>query len=57
MEKKIRNLEEHVRFLYDELETKENEVDDLNESLEKAKDLCRNHSASKHHDQEDIRDL
>ena len=57
MEKKIRNLEEHVRFLYDELETKENEVDDLKESLEKEKDICRNLSASKHQDQKDITDL
>ena len=57
MDKKIRNLEEHVRFLYDELETKENENDDLKESLEKAKDMCRKHSASNHQDQEDIKDL
>ena len=43
--------------MYDELETKENEVDDLNESLEKAKDMCRKLSALNHQDQEDIKDL
>ena len=57
MERKINNLEEHVTFLYDELEKKEVETDNLKESLEEAKNNCRIKSASHSNDQEDISDL
>ena len=57
MENKIKNLEEHVRFLYDELESKETEIDDFKKSLDDAKDMCRKQSASKYNDQEDIMEL
>ena len=33
MERKIRNLEQHVEFLYEELENKEQEIDELKKTL------------------------
>ena len=57
MERKIRNLEEHVTFLYDDLELKEKEIDDLKKNLDDANDKCRKQTASKFRDNEDIIDL
>ena len=57
MERKIQNQEEHIRFLYDELESKETEIDDLKRSLDKANDLCRLRSVSKSNYDEDISEL
>ena len=57
MERKIKNLEDHVRFLYDELESKECEVDDLKKSLHYANDMCKRKSANNDKDQEDIAEL
>ena len=57
MERKIKNLEDHVSFLYGELESKECEVDDLEKSLHYAKDMCKRKSANNDKDQEDIAEL
>ena len=47
----------HIQFLYDELESKETEKDDLKRSLDKAHDLCRIRSVSKSNNDEDILQL
>ena len=43
--------------MYDELESKECEVDDLEKSLHYAKDMCKRKSANNDKDQEDIAEL
>ena len=57
MERKILNLEQHVEFLYDELENKEKEIDELKKSLDDASDSCRQMSASRKDDLNDIVDF
>lgn len=54
MERKILNLEQHVEFLYDELENKEKEIDNLTKSLGDANDSCRRISGSRKDDLDDI---
>ena len=57
MERKILNLEQHVEFLYEELENKEKEIDNLKKFLDDAQDLCRKKSTSNKIDQDDIEEL
>ena len=57
MERKIQNQEEHIRFLYDELESKETEIDDLKKSLDKANEFCRLRSMHKSNYEDEIADL
>ena len=57
MEKKILSLEKHIKFLYEELEMKENEIDGFKQSSDDAKDSCRRMSTSRKNDLEDIDDL
>ena len=57
MEKKILSLEKHIEFLYEELEMKENEIDEFKKSSDDAKDSCRRMSTSRKNDLEDIDDL
>ena len=46
MERKILSLEDHIKYLYDELEAKESEIDDLKNDLTDAKDKCKRISAA-----------
>ena len=57
MERKIRNLDQHVEFLYEELEQKEQEVDELKKFLDEAQDKCRQKSTSAKCDQDEIEEL
>ena len=57
MERKIQSLEQHVSFLYDELEKKEVEIDDIKERLDKANDKARIKAAANLNDQEDISEM
>ena len=57
MERKIRNLEQHVEFLYEELENKEQEIDILKKTLDEAQDKCRQKSTSAKCDQDEIEEL
>ena len=57
MERKIKNLQDHISFLYEELESKEIEIDDLTKSLDRASDNCRKQSASNSDDQREIVEL
>jgi DNA repair exonuclease SbcCD ATPase subunit len=54
MERKILNLEQHVEFLYNELENKEKEIDELKKSLSDANDSYRRISGSRKDDLDDI---
>jgi TRAP-type mannitol/chloroaromatic compound transport system substrate-binding protein len=54
MEITIKSQEEHIQFLYYELESKETEIDDLKKSLDDATELCRLRSVSKANNFEDI---
>ena len=57
MERKFLNLGQHVEFLYDELENKEKEIDELKKSLDGASDSYRQMSASRKEDLNDIVDF
>ena len=57
MERKIKSLENHISFLYDELEAKECELDDLKKTLDDVKDMCKKKSAHRDKDNEDIVEL
>ena len=46
MERKINSLEQHVTFLYDELEKKEVEIDNIKELLDDANKKCKLKAAS-----------
>ena len=46
MERKIQSLEDHIKYLYDELEAKENEIDNLKTDLIDVKDKCKRISAA-----------
>ena len=52
MERKVLNLEQHVEFLYDELENKENEISELKVALLRAKEYYKkkNNACDDHHD-------
>ena len=45
MENRIKSLEKHIDFLYDELESKEKEVEQVKESHKHADELCRKNTA------------
>ena len=44
-------------FLYEELELKETEINDLNKSLDRASDICRKQSASNSVDKREVMEL
>ena len=57
MERKVLNLEQHVSFLYDELEKKEEEIDNLKNKLDEAIDKARQKAATHLKDQDDISEM
>ena len=57
MERKVLNLEQHVTFLYDELEKKEEEIDNLKNKLDEAIDKARQKAATHLKDQDDISEM
>ena len=57
MERKVLSLEKHVEFLYEELEMKEREIDNLKKSLDDTKEIHRQKSTSAKSDQDDIVEL
>ena len=46
MERKIKGLEDHVKYLYDIIEEKETEIDNLKEALNVVNDKCKRLSAA-----------
>ena len=54
MERKILKLEQHVTFLYDELEKKEVEIDKLKEQLDEAGNKAKKKAMEHSNDREDI---
>ena len=54
MERKIKSLEDHIRYLYDELEAKESKIDDLKIDLNDVKDKCKRITAAHNSDKEDM---
>jgi hypothetical protein len=46
MERKLLSSEKHVEFLYNELEIKEREIDELKKSLNDAQDIYKQKSTS-----------
>ena len=57
MERKVLNIEQHVSFLYDELEKKEEEIDNLKNKLDEAIDKARQKAATHLKDQDDISEM
>ena len=57
MERKIQSLEDHIKYLYDEFEAKECEIDNLKNTLNDVKDRCKRMSEAHDRDKEDIDDL
>ena len=57
MERKILNQKEHIEFLYDELEKKEQEIDKFKKELDDANDYCRKKAKLTKSDQDTIEEL
>ena len=57
MERKIKGLEDHVKFLCDIIEEKETEIDNLKDALNVVNDKCKRLSAAKSSDDEAIDNL
>ena len=57
MERKIKGLEDHVKYLYDIIEEKETEIDNLKEAFNVVNDKCKRLSAAKSSDDEAIDNL
>ena len=57
MERKIKGLEDHVKYLYDIIEDKETEIDKLKQAFNVVNDKCKRLSADKSSDDEAIDDL
>ena len=57
MEWKIKGLEDHVKYLYDVIEDKETEIDNLKQAFNVVNDKCKRLSAGKSSDDEAIYDL